>query len=50
MVLKRGSNNHIEAVKAVQRALGIKDDGDYGPKTESAVEAFQKKNKLTVDG
>lgn len=50
MLLKRGANNHIEAVKAVQIALGLKDDGDYGPKTEKAVKAFQKKNKLTVDG
>lgn len=50
MILKRGSNNNIEAVKAIQTALGIKDDGDFGPTTERFVKQFQTKHKLKVDG
>jgi len=50
MILKRGSNNNIEAVKAIQGALGLKQDGDFGPTTEKVVKEFQFKNKLTVDG
>lgn len=49
MSLKRGSTE-AEAVKAVQRKLGIVVDGDFGPKTELAVKEFQRKNNLTIDG
>jgi len=34
----------------VQCALGVAVDGIFGPKTESAVKAFQKKVKIGVDG
>ena len=37
-------------VKAVQEALGIVADGDFGPMTKAAVVAFQKKNGLYADG
>ena len=47
-VLKKGSKG--ESVKTLQEFLKITVDGDFGPKTESAVKAFQKKTGLTVDG
>lgn len=50
MILKRGGNNNIEAVKAIQGALGIKQDGDFGPTTEKHVKEFQTKKKLKADG
>lgn len=37
-------------VRKLQKRLGVKIDGRYGPKTAAAVRAFQKKNRLTVDG
>lgn len=37
-------------VSSLQAILGITQDGDFGPKTEAAVKAFQKKNGLVVDG
>ena len=48
MLLKKGMKG--EAVKILQRALGIKDDGDYGPKTFNAVKKYQKTKGLIVDG
>jgi hypothetical protein len=48
MVLKRGDNN--ETVKKVQAFLGIEQVGNFGPKTEEAVKAWQTKNGLTADG
>jgi peptidoglycan hydrolase-like protein with peptidoglycan-binding domain len=48
MILRKGMKG--AQVMEVQSALGIKVDGDFGPKTEKAVKAFQKKNGLTVDG
>jgi hypothetical protein len=47
-VLKMGDTG--EAVQALQKALGIKDDGDFGPATKAAVVAFQKKHRLYSDG
>ena len=53
-VLKRGSKN--EAVKVLQRRLReigyrqISVDGIFGPATEKAVQMFQKKHGLVVDG
>lgn len=46
--LKKGSKG--EDVKSLQRALGITDDGDFGPGTEKAVKAFQESHGLTADG
>ena len=37
-------------VAEVQRALGVPDDGAYGPQTRKAVKRFQRANGLTVDG
>lgn len=34
------------AVAELQRRLGIEDDGKYGPKTQAAVERFQRENSL----
>lgn len=53
-VLRRGSKG--EDVKALQRVLNArgfnagKVDGDFGPKTETAVKAFQTEAKIGVDG
>jgi hypothetical protein len=46
--LKSGSKG--ESVKKVQKFLGLKADGDFGPGTEKAVKAFQSANKLKSDG
>jgi N-acetylmuramoyl-L-alanine amidase len=48
MVLKRGDNN--EVVKKIQVVLGVDPVGNFGPKTEEAVKAWQTKNGLTPDG
>ena len=37
-------------VKVVQKAVGAKDDGYYGPNTVTAVRSYQAKHKLGVDG
>ncbi|HCE60779.1 MAG TPA: hypothetical protein DER11_05185 [Janibacter terrae] len=39
-----------EAVKALQRVLGLKVDGTFGPATNTAVRNFQKDRQLRVDG
>ena len=52
--LKKGSKG--EQVKALQRMLAYMGyskssvDGDFGTKTDAGVRAYQKANKLTVDG
>jgi len=53
LTLQRGSTG--EAVKLIQRFLGVVGPGDigygiYGPKTESAVKAYQKMRGLVTDG
>jgi putative chitinase len=48
MIIKKGSNG--EAVKQIQRKLGLKDDGDFGQNTHNAVAAWQKANGLLDDG
>ena len=50
MVLKKGSRNDEDAVKAVQEKLGLKQDGIFGPTTEKYVIKYQKENLLTADG
>jgi peptidoglycan hydrolase-like protein with peptidoglycan-binding domain len=39
-----------ELVKTVQTKVGVKADGNFGPKTEAAVRAFQKQHGLVPDG
>lgn len=46
--LRKGSKG--ESVKVLQEFLKISVDGNFGPKTESAVKSYQKKNGLIVDG
>lgn len=46
--LKQGDKG--EDVVALQKALGIGADGDFGPGTKKAVVAFQKKHGLYADG
>jgi putative chitinase len=48
MLLKKGDNN--ENVKLLQSKLGVDPVGNFGPKTEEAVKAFQTKNNLIADG
>lgn len=47
-LLKKGSKG--QAVKELQRALGIEADGIFGPGTETAVKGWQMANGLTPDG
>ena len=47
-ILKLGSKG--EDVKDLQRFLKLKDDGNFGPKTEEAVKKFQRENNLKPDG
>ena len=47
-MLRKGSQG--EDVAVLQRALGINDDGAFGPATEAAVKAVQKKHGLVQDG
>ena len=46
--LKRGSKG--KDVERIQRALKITVDGIFGPQTEAAVKAYQKRKGLVVDG
>ena len=46
--LRQGSRG--DAVKQMQRKLGIAADGVFGPGTAKAVKAWQAKNGLTADG
>ena len=48
MLLRKGDNN--ENVKLLQSKLGVEPMGNFGPKTEEAVKAWQLKNGLTPDG
>lgn len=47
-LLRKGMRS--EAVKVLQRELGLTPDGIFGPKTELAVKSFQKAHGLTADG
>ena len=48
MLLKKGDNN--ENVKQLQVKLGLDPVGNFGPRTEEAIKAFQAKHGLTADG
>lgn len=47
-VLKRGDSG--ARVAALQRALGISADGEFGNATHKAVRAFQRRHGLAIDG
>lgn len=47
--IRRGHDNKDE-VMMVQSEIGVTVDGDFGPKTEAAVKAWQEANGLTADG
>jgi len=49
-VITLSAGSEGRQVKLLQRALGIKADGIYGPETEAAVRSFQASRGLTVDG
>lgn len=46
--LRQGSTGN--AVKALQKALGVTQDGIYGPKTAAAVERFQRAHGIAASG
>jgi hypothetical protein len=48
VVLKRGDRGN--AVRSVQRQLGVPADGVFGPQTERAVRRFQRRHDLVADG
>lgn len=47
-LIKRGSTG--KDVIRVQNAVNVKADGIFGPATEKAVRAYQKRHRLSVDG
>ena len=51
-VISKGhyNKNNDSNVKKIQKVLGIKEDGLFGPGTKKSVSAYQKENGLTVDG
>ncbi len=48
VIVKRGDRG--DAVRAIQRELGITADGVFGPITERAVKRFQRRHELVPDG
>lgn len=48
MIYKIGSNDPF--VKKIQEALGLKQDGIFGPATAKALISFQRDNNLVADG
>jgi resuscitation-promoting factor RpfB len=48
VVVKRGDRG--PAVSKVQRKLGVRADGVFGPGTERAVKRFQRRHRIVVDG
>lgn len=46
--LRRGAEGDL--VKEIQRKLGLTQDGNFGPKTEAAVRAFQRSKDAVPDG
>jgi peptidoglycan hydrolase-like protein with peptidoglycan-binding domain len=47
-ILKKGLAG--EPVRRLQAKLGVEADGEFGPKTETALKDWQKKNGLATDG
>lgn len=47
-LIKRGSRG--KDVQRIQRAVGVTQDGIFGPKTEAAVKAYQRRHGLKADG
>jgi putative chitinase len=47
-ILRRGSRG--AEVQKMQQALGVTADGNFGPGTEAALKAWQRRNGLTADG
>lgn len=47
-VLRQGATG--DAVKLLQSALGLREDGIFGPKTAAAVLSFQKAHQMLADG
>lgn len=47
-LIKRGSKGKY--VEMVQKVVGVKVDGVFGPKTEAAVKAYQRRHGLKADG
>lgn len=50
VVLRLGRAGNVAAVKQLQAALGLKEDGIFGRETDKAVRAFQAAHGLKVDG
>lgn len=46
--MRRGHTGDL--VKQIQKAVGINDDGHFGPNTEAAVRLFQRTHNLVPDG
>ena len=46
----RNDPDEVDAIKQLQKKLGIEADGKYGSNTKDAVKKFQEKHGLTVDG
>ena len=46
----RNGSHRQDAIRALQRALGITADGIFGPGTHAAVKRFQRRRGLTADG
>lgn len=49
--LRRGATDpYVDLVKFLQKKLAVDVDGDFGPKTEATVRAFQRTHGLVPDG
>ena len=48
LTIRRGASG--EFVQQVQGKVGVDADGNFGPKTEAAVRAFQRAHSLVPDG